>query len=331
MTAGFTETGPTVPAPGPDPAGSDHPGPQPSRPDVAPPTSAWPAGPDHPGPQPPTSAWPAPGYPTGSFPPVPPARAGRRSPLQIGVIVVLALLVVAQAAFLVVVERQLASANHKIDSLAGTEDKRLGDVDGRVRTLEQQAAKTLDAQAVTQASLPSVFKITVPDGTATAFAIGTTSTGTDLLTNYHVVEGLWNAGQRTAQIDHDNQRFAVQVVKVDPDNDLALLHSAQKFPRIAPAKGQITVGTPVVVIGAPQGFEQSVTGGVVSALRTDVPGQAGKTLIQFDAAINPGNSGGPLVNAQKQVIGIVEETFSGEGLHFAIPITTACTSFSGLC
>jgi putative serine protease PepD len=214
MTAGFTETGPTGPAPGPDPTGSDHPGPQSPRPDAAPPTSAWPAGSDHPGPQSPTSGWPAgsdhadrqsptsgwpaSGYPTGSLPPVPSAPAGRRSPLQIGIIVVLALLVVAQAAFLVVVERQLASANHKIDSLAGTEDKRLGDVSGRVQTLEQQAAKTLDAQAVTQASLPSVFKITVPDGTATAFAIGTTSTGTDLLTNYHVVEGLWTAGQRTA-------------------------------------------------------------------------------------------------------------------------------------
>ncbi len=315
MTAGFAETGPAAPAPEPDPAGAEHPGPQPPRPDVAPPTSAW----------------PAPGYPTGSFPPVPPAPGRRRSPLLIGVVVVLALLVVAQTAVLIVVERQLASANHKIDTLAGTEDKRLGDVTGRVNALEQQAARTLDAQAVTQAVLPSVFKITVPDGTATAFAIGTTTSGTDLLTNYHVVEGLWNSGQRTAQIDHDNQRFPVQVVRVDPDNDLALLHSVEKFPRIAPAKVQVTVGTPVVVIGAPQGFEQSVTGGVVSALRTDVPGQAGKTLIQFDAATNPGNSGGPLVNAQKQVIGIVEESFSGEGLHFAIPITTACTSFSSLC
>src|SRR5262249_21162291 len=162
--------------------------------------------------------------------------------------------------------------------------------------------------SVAQAVLPSVFKITVPDGTATAFAIGTGSNGTDLLTNYHVVQGVWNQGQRTAQIDHDNQRFTVTIVRVDADNDVALLHTSAKFPRIAAATGPVIPGTQVVVIGAPQGFEQSVSGGVVSSLRTDVPGQAGKTLIQVDAAINPGSSGGPLVNAQKQVIGIVEES-----------------------
>jgi putative serine protease PepD len=200
-----------------------------------------------------------------------------------------------------------------------------------VQTLERQAAKNLDAASVAQSVLPSVFKITVPNGSATAFAIGTSTNGTDLLTNYHVVQAMWNQGQRTATIDHDNLRFPVTVVRVDPDNDVALLHSNEKFPRIAVATGTVAAGTPVVALGAPQGFEQSVSGGVVSSLRTDVPGQAGKKLIQFDAAVNPGNSGGPLVNAQKQVIGIVEESFSGEGLHFAIPISVACTSFSGLC
>src|SRR5581483_3406334 len=121
----------------------------------------------------------------------------------------LAVVVVAQVAVLVLVERQLADANRKIDSLSATDDQRLHDVSGRVQTLEQQAAKTLDAASVAKAVLPSVFKITVPDGTATAFAIGTTTDGTDLLTNFHVVQTMWNQGQRTATIDHDNQRFPV--------------------------------------------------------------------------------------------------------------------------
>jgi putative serine protease PepD len=304
MTAGFAETGPT------GPAGTDRPAPQPPLPEPAPP---------------PTAAW--------GFPPVPPPVPARprRSPLLVVLVVLLALVVVGQAAFMIVVERQLAAANRKLDAQTATQDKQVRDVDGRLRTLEQQAAKTLDPQAVAQAVLPAVFKITVPDGTATAFAIGTTTNGTDLLTNYHVVEGLWNSGGRTATIDHDNQRFTVQVVKVDAANDVALLHASGKFPRIAPATGTAAVGTPVVAIGAPEGFEQSVSGGVVSALRTDIPGEAGKTLIQFDAAINPGNSGGPLVNAQKQVIGIVQASLNGEGLHIAIPISVACQSFAGLC
>jgi S1-C subfamily serine protease len=244
---------------------------------------------------------------------------------------VLALIVVGQTVFLVVLAGQLDSANRKIDSLSANTDKRFGGLDGRTRTLEQQAAKSLDASAVAQAVLPSVFKMIVPEGTATAFAIGTTTSGTDLLTNYHVVERMWNRGERTATIEHNNLRFPVQVVRVDQENDLALLHSTEKFPRIAPGTAAVAPGMQVVALGAPKGYEQSVSSGLVSALRTDVPGDAGKTFIQFDAAINPGNSGGPLVNAQKQVIGVVRANLLGEGLNIAIPISVACRSFSGLC
>lgn len=313
MTAGFAETGP---------GGPDRPGPQPPRVDrpVPPPPA-------------PTSSWPVPGFGTGSLPPVPPpvSRPRRRSPVLAVVVGLLALLLIIQTAFLIVLERQLSAANHKIDTLGAAADKRYANLDGRTRTLEQQAAKSLDATAVAQAVLPSVFKMIVPEGTATAFAIGTTTTGTDLLTNYHVVEGMWKRGERTATIEHDNQRFPVEVVRIDPESDLALLHAAEKFPRITPSTATVVPGTPVVAIGAPKGYEQSVSSGLVSALRTDIPGDAGKAYIQFDAAINPGNSGGPLVNAQKQVIGVVRANLLGEGLNIAIPISVACRSFSGIC
>jgi S1-C subfamily serine protease len=74
-----------------------------------------------------------------------------------------------------------------------------------------------------------------------------------------------------------------------------------------------------------------VTTGVVSAIRDDIPGEAGKTFIQFDAAINPGNSGGPVVDAQKQVVGVASEKVNAEGIGLAIPISNACRSFSGIC
>jgi S1-C subfamily serine protease len=319
MMAGFAETGPGGPGGWQDAAHPDRTGPHPPRLERPAPT--------------PTSAWPAPGYSTGSFTPAPPPSSGskRRSPALTIVAGVLAVLVLAQAAWLVAVQRQLSAANRKIATLARTSTGRADDLDGRLRTLEQQAARTLDAPAVAKAVLPSVFKIVVPEGTATAFAIGTTTTGTDMLTNYHVVEAMWQRGERTATIEHDNLRFSVRLVRVDQENDLALLHSTEKFPRITPATGTVTPGLPVVAFGAPRGYEQSVSSGLVSALRRDVPGDAGKTFIQFDAAINPGNSGGPLVNAQKQVVGVVRANLLGEGLNIAIPISVACRSFSGIC
>jgi hypothetical protein len=76
------------------------------------------------------------------------------------------------------------------------------------------------------------------------------------------------------------------------------------------------VGEEVLAIGAPLGFQNTVTRGIVSALR-----QAGAvTLIQTDAAINPGNSGGPLLDRAGRVIAIttMKVTGSAESLGFGI-------------
>ena len=47
-------------------------------------------------------------------------------------------------------------------------------------------------------------------------------------------------------------------------------------------------------------FNQTVTGGMVSAVNRNVETSTGVkvNLIQTDAAINPGNSGGPLINTR---------------------------------
>jgi hypothetical protein len=61
-------------------------------------------------------------------------------------------------------------------------------------------------------------------------------------------------------------------------------------------------GREVVAVGSPLGLEQTVTRGVVSAVRTVTVEDI--TLIQTDAALNPGNSGGPLVDIEGQVLGV---------------------------
>ena len=324
MTAGFAETGPVG-----DRDGTG------SLPAAAPshPTQAVPGHPTQAVPGHPTHAWPA--YPpTSGFPAVPPPaqprRRGRGLTVLVGVLVVL---VLAQAAYLVYLHTRVADADRRISSAASQNARTTDELKNRISGLEQQAARSMDVSAVSAAVLPSVFRIDVPEGTATAFAINRPAGGgTDLLTNYHVVQGLWAVGKRDAAIEHDNQRFTVHIVRVDQTNDLALLHSDQKFPAVARAPKQVPVGTSVVLIGAPLGLTQSVTSGVVSAIRTDIPGDAGKTFIQFDAAINFGNSGGPVVNAQKQVVGVAAAKANGaEGIGLAIPIAVVCKSFSGIC
>ena len=76
-------------------------------------------------------------------------------------------------------------------------------------------------------------------------------------------------------------------------------------------------------IGSPEGLQNSVTMGVVSALARQPDPTKPLTYLQTDAPINPGNSGGPLVDMNGAVLGIntfiLSQGGGSEGLGFAIP------------
>ena len=83
----------------------------------------------------------------------------------------------------------------------------------------------------------------------------------------------------------------------------------------------------MVAIGAPFGFENSVTAGIVSAKGRTLPDDGYVPFIQSDVAVNPGNSGGPLFNLRGEVVGINSQIYSRsggyQGVSFAIPIDVA--------
>jgi serine protease Do len=90
---------------------------------------------------------------------------------------------------------------------------------------------------------------------------------------------------------------------------------------------RVRVGEPVLAIGSPYGFENTVTAGIVSAKSRSLPDDTYVPFIQTDVAVNPGNSGGPLFNQRGEVIGINSQIYSQtggyQGLSFAIPINVA--------
>lgn len=95
---------------------------------------------------------------------------------------------------------------------------------------------------------------------------------------------------------------------------------------------KLQVGEPAIAIGNALGYGQSVTTGIISAMKRTLDDFDGE-LIQTDAAINPGNSGGALLNAKGEVIGIntakiaVNEV---EGIGYAIPISDASSVITEL-
>ncbi len=270
-----------------------------------------------------------PGQPaSGSAYPVGPAVRRRRLP-----VVALAL-----AGVLAVVAGVQAYQIHRLDDRLAATDRRLAEVQGaagtrfdgleqRAGALEKQAGTAFNPEAVASAVLPSVFRVRAGDFTGTAFAVGKppASGGTTLLTNFHVVESVYAGGGRKVFLERSDQRFEATIVRVDKDKDIAQLSTSARFKALVAAGTPVKSGQQIVVVGAPLGLQDTVTTGVVSAFRKDDSGP----VIQFDAPINPGNSGGPVINGAKEVVGIATaKARDAEGIGLAVPIETACDTFS---
>jgi S1-C subfamily serine protease len=148
-----------------------------------------------------------------------------------------------------------------------------------------------------------------------------------VLTNEHVIA----RADRIRITIADGREFDADLVGADPNNDLAVLKilTDEDLPFSPPGTSEdLMVGEPVIAIGNPFGFSNSVTTGVISATNRSVNAQGtGLTfhgLLQTDALINPGNSGGPLLNAEGKLIGINAAIYAGaQGIGFAIPIDVA--------
>jgi S1-C subfamily serine protease len=160
-----------------------------------------------------------------------------------------------------------------------------------------------------------------------------------IATNAHVV-----AGAKDVQVSFGKSSpVPAKVVGKDLSTDLAVI-------KVDPEKVKLTtiplgdsstlsVGDPVVAIGNPFGYDDTVTTGIVSALGREIQAPNNFSIdhtIQTDAAINPGNSGGPLLDQHGRVVGINSQIATGGngkgsvGIGFAIPIDLAKQVFPAL-
>lgn len=146
-----------------------------------------------------------------------------------------------------------------------------------------------------------------------------------IVTNYHVIgdanqiDAEWPI-QGTAGIVKIS---GLQVLKVDPVRDLALLRA----PRTTDAPGlslnlaQCTAAQDILILGYPgvasSNYELTVESGSITATNRVVDRQ---TYIQTNANINPGNSGGPALDSCGHVVGVVvARVTSTERTNLIIP------------
>lgn len=186
---------------------------------------------------------------------------------------------------------------------------------------------------VVRAALPSVVSVGVDAGFESGSGSGFALTSEYVVTNNHVIDAALVNDGRIEVIRSDGSRVPAEIVGRNVSYDVAVLRvDTDGLVPLEPQSDGVAVGDSVIVIGAPLGYDFTVTTGIVSAV--DRPVTVGEaedasyiSAIQTDAPINPGNSGGPVVDSEGRFIGMASsiatlgrgEVAGSIGLGFAVP------------
>lgn len=139
--------------------------------------------------------------------------------------------------------------------------------------------------------------------------------------NYHVLEGATRASVSCS----DGRVFDVGLVDgADLNKDLIIFQLYTRGSKVKPhdlshvtlgSSTDLVVGEKVIAIGSPQGLENTVSDGILSAVRE----VDSRRFLQITAPVSPGSSGGPVLNSAGQMIGIATfQLKQGQNLNFAV-------------
>lgn len=177
-----------------------------------------------------------------------------------------------------------------------------------------------DVSSIYKSIGPSVVVVQRYDEKKQRTGIGTgffVSGGGNVVTNHHVLRGAAFADIRVSS----GKVYPVRnVLAEDPENDLIMVSVEIPPLEVQPLtvrESLPAIGERVVVIGSPMGLDQTVSDGIVSAIR-DLQGS--RKVIQITAPISPGSSGSPVVNMRGDVIAVACALMAnGQNLNFGIP------------
>lgn len=173
--------------------------------------------------------------------------------------------------------------------------------------------RTLDSVVAVVPDLPMRERMEEPEGSGVVLF-----PGGYVATAAHVMGRATTARLKL----QDGRQITATLAGIDPPSDLALLRADENLPPIDQGEAP-GLADPVCAIGNPFGLGNSVSCGVVSALRRTATGfNPVEDFIQTDAAVNPGMSGGALVTPDGRLVGIVTAIFTKQsdsdvGVNFA--------------
>lgn len=177
-----------------------------------------------------------------------------------------------------------------------------------------EGAIKLTPAEIAAKNTPAIVSIKTAKAMGTGFIIHKSGL---IATNLHVVFG---GGSEILVTLSDKREFpVVQVTSGSRKHDLVLLKiDAKNLPTITLGDSdKMRPGDPVVAIGHPLGLEDTVSNGLVSALR-EVDEEL--KVLQISAPIAPGSSGGPIFNERGEVIGVATAIINGgQNINIGVP------------
>jgi S1-C subfamily serine protease len=173
--------------------------------------------------------------------------------------------------------------------------------------------RSLSPAEIARLATPAVVQIRAPGRIGSGFVVGADGL---IATSLHVVE---DADQLSIILADGRAFDEVLVVGFDQAQDVVVLAIDAHGLAVLPlAREPIEAGEQVVAIGHPHGLANTVSDGLVSAVRED---EGGGESLQISAPISPGSSGGPVLNDRGQVVGVTTSTHRvGQNLNFAAPV-----------
>jgi tetratricopeptide (TPR) repeat protein len=136
-----------------------------------------------------------------------------------------------------------------------------------------------------------------------------------VVTNYHVCKDA-----NKFEVNHYKKEFKdVEIVRQDPDKDILIL-KVKDNPLSSIKTGSsedLKPGQRVYAIGSPEGFENSISEGIVSGVRID---SNGNEVIQMTTPITDGSSGGAVVNSKGELVGMSMSGQHEGNIYFAVPV-----------
>jgi serine protease Do len=176
------------------------------------------------------------------------------------------------------------------------------------------ADKLFSPAEIADHALPSVVLVQTPTMIGTGFIVWQDGR---IATNLHVIAG----AKEASILLNDGRKFEqVEVLAIDQAHDLAILRIPTNGlkPLTLGDSAAVRPGQHVVAIGHPMGMGNTVSDGLVSAVRKI---DDKRTLLQISVPISPGSSGGPIFNEHGEVIGIATlYSAEGQNLNFGMPI-----------